>query len=168
MEFTVKIKGAGDVVYRTKGGVEESGLAKFGSAIPNDPNSRPAASLTYRMMFLLPDFLELGPAIIINTRSSIKPAKQLISKIELRPQEHYDQVFMMATTDEKGDEGPYKGYSYQAAGYTTEEEHEFALNAWNKFGKLDWKSNDEQGDGGEGSGGSRNSAPQAGDEKAPF
>lgn len=155
LEFEVKIKGQKDPVkYFTKGSVAESGLANFGTMIPGDPDSRPAASLTYRMMFLFPDHLDLGPAIIINTRSSIRAAKGLISKIEMRPTDHYNQVFTMATTDEKGDEGPYKGYKYSAAGFVTEEEAEISKATYEKYGSLDWKSNDEEGDessaGGEG------------------
>lgn len=157
LEFTVKIKGAGDVTYNTRGSVKESKLADFGSSVPGDPNSRPAASLTYRMMFLFLDFLDWGPAIVINTRSSIRPAKGLISKVELRPQEHFDQVFTMGTTDEKGDEGPYKGYSYTAAGYTTAEEHELTKATYEKYGSLDWKANDELDEASTESGGSSRS-----------
>lgn len=143
MEYTVKLKGIGDVTYRTKGSVAESGLDKFGSSNPNDANSRPAVSLTYRMMFIFPDFIDLGPAIIINTRSSVRAAKQLISKIELRPVDHFAQVYTMGTTDEKGDEGPYKGYSYTASGYASEEEYTAAKAMYEKFDSLDWKANEE-------------------------
>lgn len=170
MEYTVKIRNVGDIKYLTKGNVEESGLMKFGSSVPKDTNSRPAASLTYRFMFWLPDYPELGPAIVINTRSSIKPAKNLITKIEMRPCEHYDGVYVMGTTDEAGDEGPYKGYSYTADGYTTEEEHEISKAMFEKFKVLDWKVNDEHDEGGNAGGGAgaRGSAPKPGDDSVPF
>lgn len=145
LKFEVKIKGVKEtIVYDTKGSVAESRLAEFGTMIPGDPDSRPAASLTYRMMFLFPDHLDLGPAIIINTRSSIRPAKMLLSKIELRPVDHYYQRYTMATTDEKGDEGPYKGYSYRANGLVEDPEMAaLAKSTYEKYGSLDWKANEE-------------------------
>ena len=122
--------------------------------IPGDEKSRPAASLTYRIMFLFPDYLDLSPAIIINTRSSIKPAKQLISKIEMRDVDHYYQMYEMTTTDEKGDEGPYKGYAYRAAGFVEDPELAAKSKAmYDKFKALDWRTNDEDAsDNGEGGG----------------
>lgn len=160
LEFEVKIKGQPKPVkYYTKGNVAESGLAEFGSLIPGDNSSRPAASLTYRMMFYFPDFVDLSPAIIINTRSSIKAAKGLISKIELKPVDHYGQMYVMATTDEKGDEGPYKGYSYTSDGYADEPVYEAAKAMYERFKDADWKAS-EEGDsdaGGTGSAGAATS-----------
>jgi hypothetical protein len=89
-EFTVKPKGSPNpVTYRTKGTVAESGLDKFGTSIPGDANSPPAASLTYNMMWHLVDFPELSPSIIINTRSSVKPMQQLLSRIDSKPVPHF-------------------------------------------------------------------------------
>lgn len=172
LKFEVKIKGQPKPIeYETKGNVAESGLAEFGSMIPGDESSRPAASLTYRMMFLFPDHLDLGPAIIINTRSSIKAAKQLISKIELRDVDVYGQMYEMVTTDEKGDEGPYKGYSYRAAGFVEDVElFNQAKATYQKFKALDWRTNDEDAsDNGEGGGASKKSNVSKEDiEKANF
>lgn len=142
-EFQVKIKGVKDpVTYRTMGNVAESGLADFGSAIPGDPDSRPAASLTYIMLFFLPDYPDISPVVIINTRSSVKPAKLLISKIELKPVDCYGQVYTMSTTDERGDEGMYKGYAYTSDGYATYDEYEAAKALYNKFKDMKWGTND--------------------------
>lgn len=144
LEFKIKLKGVKEeVTWFTDANVEASGLMKFGSMNPNDPDSRPAAATTYRFMFLFPDFLELGPAIIINTRSAIKAARGLISKIELRPQAHYAQQFIMSTTDEVGDEGPYKGYKYVAGGFPSEAAYKAAQEAYEKFKDAEWKTNDE-------------------------
>lgn len=144
LEFKIKIKGVKEeITWNTGDNVEDSGLMKFGSMIPGDPDSRPAAATTYRFMFLFPDFLDLGPAIIINTRSAIKAARGLISKIELRPQAHYAQQYIMSTTDEVGDEGPYKGYKYVAAGFPEEAVYNKAKEIFEMYSKLDWKTNDE-------------------------
>src|SRR4029453_7648118 len=104
-EFTVKPKGSPHpVTYRTKGSVEESGLAKFGSSIPGDPNSPPAASLTYNTLWFLVDHPQLSPIVIINTRSQIKPTQQLYNRIDMRPVAHYAQQWEIGVVQEKGAE----------------------------------------------------------------
>jgi hypothetical protein len=145
MKFEVKLKDAKEpVIYDTKGSVAESRLDQFGTLNPNNPDSRPAASLTYRMLFFFPDYADLSPALVINTRSSIKAAKQLISKIELKPVDHYGQMFTMGTTDEVGDEGPYKGWKYTSAGYV-EDEATYARckELYEAFKGKDWGAADE-------------------------
>lgn len=147
LEFEVKVKGQPKAItYHTKGNVAESGLADFGSSIPGDDNSKPAASLTYHLMVAFPDFIDMSPAIIINTRSSVKPAKNLISKIELRPVDHYAQVYKMGLTKEIGDEGPYYNYQYTADGYVDEDQYAYAKGLYEKYGEADWKPNDEDAD----------------------
>jgi hypothetical protein len=156
LEFEVKIKGVPKPIkYRTMGNVAESKLADFGSLNPDDPKSRPAASLTYRFMFYFPDYADLSPAIVINTRSSIKPGKGLISKVESKPVDHYGQLYVMGTTDEKGDEGPYKGYSYTSDGYADEADYNRAKELYERFKDVEWKASEESDDvpAGGGSGG---------------
>lgn len=125
-EFTVKPKNSPKpVTYKLGKTVHEKtgdtpALSEFGSSIPDDPNSAPAAALTYEWLFLMPDFLDLGPAIVINTRSSVKPAKELINKIDIRPVDHYYGQYLMNVSTEKGDEGPYYNYKYAADGYADE------------------------------------------------
>lgn len=161
-EFTVKLKGSKEpITYYTKGSVAESRLAEFGSSVPGDDNSRPAASLTYRMMFYFPDHPDLSPAIVINTRSSLRPAKALISKIEMKPVDHYGQVYEMGVTDEKGDEGPYKGYKYTSAGYASELDYDAAKAVFQRFEGLEWKSNDEHDDGNASDGSSKGGASES-------
>lgn len=159
MEFTVKPKGSpNEVKYYTRGSVAESGLAEFGSGIPGDPRSAPAASLTYNIMFFMPDFPDLSPAIVINTRSAIKPAKLLQSKIDLRPGQHYSQIYTMKKTDEKGDEGPYFGYGYEANGYVqSEDDYNFYKSIYERFSSdTNWRVNDEHDE-----------APSGGSSSAP-
>lgn len=155
LTFEVKHKGmAQPVRYFTGESVKASGLAEFGSMIPGDPNSPPAASLTYNIMFWFPEYAEMGPAVIINTRSAVRAAKSLISKIELRNVDHYGQVFRIGVTDEQSSEGPYKGYSYTAAGYVTEEQYNITKKLYETFGNAEWRANEEVDEGGGHSGAS--------------
>lgn len=156
LKFKVKHKGMKEEVeYDLKGSVAESGLDQFGSKIPGDKDSPPAASLTYHIMWLFPEFPHLGPAIIINTRSSVKPAKALLSKIDMAPVDHYALQFEIGTKQEKGDEGPYLNYTYTGAGYAEEAHYEQAKTLYEFWDKQDWKVNDEKDEtpSGEGGGG---------------
>lgn len=152
MEFTVKPKNSPhQVTYKLGKTVHEKtgdgpALSEFGSSIPGDPKSPPAAALTYQMLWYFPDFAEMSPAIIINTRSSVKPAQSLISKIEMRPVDARGQVYEIGIVQEKGAEGPFLNYTYKSDGYATEEEFEFANLIYEKFATAEWRANEETGD----------------------
>lgn len=153
-EFEVKPKGSPrKVTWKTAATVAESGLAKFGSSIPDDENSPPAAALTYNLLLYFPDHPELSPAVVINTRSSVRPCKALISKIEMRPVDHFAQVFIMKVTKENGQEGPYNNYKYVADGYADEETYQITKGLYEKFGQADWRASEEDDDTDGGSGG---------------
>jgi len=164
MEFTVKPKGSPhDVKYKLGHTVHDKtgpgpALSEFGSSIPGDPNSPPAAALTYQMLWFFPDHPELSPAIIINTRSSVKPAKGLISKIDLRPVDHYGQRYVIGITQERGDEGPYFNYSYTADGFANEEEYNACRALFERFSSTEWRANDETEDPDKASGGGHGKA----------
>lgn len=150
MSFTVKPKNSphevtyklGDTVHERTG--DGPALSEFGSSIPGDAKSPPAAALTYQLLWYFPDFPELSPALILNTRSSVKPAQNLISKIDLRPVDHYGQKYKIGITQEKGAEGPYFNYLYTSAGYSSEDEYDMAKAMYEKFSKERWKANDEE------------------------
>lgn len=64
--------------------VVKSGLDKWGTQDPENVNSPPAATLFYDYLVLLPNHLDLGPAVLSLTRSQIKNAKKgLNDKIQL-------------------------------------------------------------------------------------
>lgn len=164
MEFTVKPKNSPhNVTYKLGRTVHEKtgdgpALSEFGSSIPGDANSPPAAALTYQMLWFLPDFPELSPVTMINTRSSVKPAKALISRIDLMPVDSYGQVYTVGVVQEKGDEGPYNNYKYTAAGYADEDQYNIAKAIYDKFANLEWRANDEGEDPDKGEGGEHRSA----------
>lgn len=148
-EFTVKPKGSPHpVTYKLGEFVNERvndlpALSEFGSSIPGDPNSPPAAALTYQIIWYFCDYPHLSPAIIINTRSSVKPAKDLLSKIEMRPVDHYYGAYSIGVTKETGDEGDFYNYSYKMDGYATEEEGVRTKQMFEHFKASDWRANDE-------------------------
>lgn len=150
MEFTVKPKNSPhDVTYKLGKTVHEKtgdgpALSEFGSSIPGDPNSAPAAALTYQFLWYLLDYPELSPVIIINTRSSVRPAKALISKIDLRPVDHFAQVYKIGVTAETNDANEaYFNYNYISDGYADEETFAITKALYERFSEADWKANDE-------------------------
>jgi hypothetical protein len=146
-EFTVKPKGSpNSVVYKTWNTVAESGLDQFGSSVPGDPQSLPAASLTYTMLWYLPDFPEYSPSVIINTRSGIKPMQQLLSKIDAKPVAHYAQLYTISVVSMKGAEGPYFGYAYTASGFADEGTVIATKALYDRFAESEWVANDETAD----------------------
>lgn len=144
-QFTVRPKGAvADIVWDTKGSVAESGLDQFGSSIPGDSDSKPAASLTYNMLWYFPEFPDFSPAVMINTRSAVKPAKNLISKLEMSPHDHFAHVIEIGVKKENGDEGDYFNYSYRAAGFVQSEDlYNKIKGLYETFSTEDWRPSDE-------------------------
>ena len=143
-EFRVKPKGSpSEVVYKTADTVAKSGLAEFGTSIPGDPNSPPAASLTYNMLWYLPDYPELSPSVIINTRSSIKPMQQLLSRIDSKPVPHFCQVYDISSVQAKGAEGPYFTFVYTGAGFADEEQAKTCSDLFESYSKGGWIASDE-------------------------
>jgi len=148
-EFVVKPKKAGgkSVTWSTKpgnGSVKESGLLEFGSEIPDDKNSAPAAALQYNMLFWFPDFQDYSPAVVLNTRSQVKKAKGLISRIEMKPVDHFLQMYEMSVIKESNDAGEeFFNYSYIAAGYVDAEQAEITKMLHDRFGGADFRANDE-------------------------
>lgn len=169
-----KVKYILGLTTKSKGPNGEPALSEFGSSIPGDPNSPPAAALTYEFVWYFPEFHEISPAIVLNTRSSVKPAKDLISKIELRPVDHYAQVYNISSikaTNAANEE--FYNYNYAANGYATEQEFKLCKDLFDNFSKINWatadESEDTDGDGldsGSGGGARRSGKPLG--EEIPF
>ena len=124
--FDVKIKGQREpVTWTLKPTVAESGLDKWGSYNPEDPNSPPAATLFYEYLVLLPENLDLGPVVLSLTRSQIrKTRKGLNDKIQLhgsagRPMQAL--MFQAKAFKDSSPEGEYFNFQFTSAGWAGEE-----------------------------------------------
>lgn len=151
-EFTVKPKNsAHNVTYKLGRTVHERtgdgpALSEFGSSVPGDPKSAPAAALTYQMIWYFPDFPDLSPAIIINTRSSVKPGQLLLSKIDLRPVDHYYQKYNIGVRKEGQGADVYFNYVYEADGFADEETAVITKGLFERFSTEKWRANEETAD----------------------
>lgn len=102
--------------WRTKRTVKESGLAEFGSSRPDDPQSPPAASLTFEVLWFLPEYATL--ALTLNTRSGVKPARQLFAMVDAKPVDACFQRYKICAVQNRGPTGEaFYGYKYRGDGY---------------------------------------------------
>jgi hypothetical protein len=161
LEITLKPKdSANSVTYRLGKTVAESGLAEFGTSVPGDQRSTPIASLTYNMLWYFPEFPELSPAVIINTRSGVKPSQELLTKIEAKGIPHYLQVYEIKVVQAKGPKGTYYNYTYHGEGYADAETAKVTHALFKRFEQTQWAASDETGDTPDGpGGGSREQKP---------
>ena len=109
--------------WKTKKTVAESGLDKFGSSRPEDPRSTPAATETNQMLwaFRLPDGRpQLG--VITNSRSGIKPIRELFGMITGKGVDLYFQRFRICAVRVQARPGEYFfSYKYFAEGLVSSE-----------------------------------------------
>lgn len=158
-EFEVKLKTSPKKqVWRTMNNVAESGLAEFGSSVAEDKNSPPAAALTYNWIFYLPEYPELGVAAVVNSRSAIKPAKLLWSKLETGTVAPYYRVYDMSIVEQVANGDKFYNYLFTADGFIEDEQmaavcKQLAID----FEKMAFRVSDESEDteGGEGGGAHR-------------
>lgn len=106
--------------------VAESGLTNWGTFDPEDAQSPPASTLFYDYLVLLPDYPDLGAAVISLSRSMIKRAKKGINdKIEIhrmagRPMSSI--LFSARAVDASNDQGQeYKAWSFRQVGFAPED-----------------------------------------------
>lgn len=112
--------------------VKKSGLDQWGTSDPEDEDSPPAATMFYEYLVLLPDHLDMGPAVLSLTRSQIRKAKKgLNDKIKLhqsagRPMQSL--VFRAAPTDDKNSEGQsFKNFHFTSNGFASEDLYNQAI-----------------------------------------
>lgn len=169
LTFTVKPKKSPhDVTYKLGKTVHDRidgnpALSEFGSSVPGDGNSQPAAALTYEILAYFPDFPELSPAIILNTRSQVKPARDLLTKIEGRPVDHYYGKILAGVVQQKGAEGDFYNFRYQLDGYVDEGTAQITEGLFKKFETLAYRASDEseEGDANSAGGGQHSTNPGA-------
>jgi hypothetical protein len=105
-------------VWDTKRNVKESGLSSFGSSRQDDPNSHPAATLTFEILWYLPQQDQL--VLSLTSRAGIKPTNQLFTWIKAKQSKMatYYQLYKIIGTRLPGPGGEsFFGYKFSGAGY---------------------------------------------------
>lgn len=134
-EWTFKMRNVKDpVTWKIDDlSVRGSGLTEFGTAIPGDPDSKPAATLYYDYLVYLPAYPEVSPVVLSLARSQGRKAKDLNGKIEFRKQPMQAQKFQAGIVTETGAEGEYYNYSFKASGWASEEEFKGCVDLSERF-----------------------------------
>ncbi len=110
------------VIWKLAPTVAESGLAEFGSSVPDDGSSRPAATKQYNMLCYLPDFPEASPCVITLQRSGIKIGRKLISKLKVATANKGIDLFgvqltMSSTLSTNSDDQQYHTFKFDIDGF---------------------------------------------------
>lgn len=155
-KFEVKFsKNPRTYIWVLKPTVAESRLDQFGTQRDDDENSPPAAALTYEMLWLFPNRMDLGPSIILNARGSVKSCQDLLSMIDVKPFDHYRQLYSIGVKSSKGPENNmYFNYDYRGLGYADESDSEIAKSLFKQYQDIAFHASDERTDVSE-NGGSR-------------
>lgn len=147
-EFEVMIKNVGKVKWNTRGSVAESGLAEFGSSVPSDPDSKPAAAETHDFLIKIHGH-DVMPVVMSLSRSKIKPARRLNTIIfsAMEPR----LIKIKAKAVERG-EGGEKFYNlvFSQSGRVENGDDMFDLSE--KFANFVVRDVDDEAEGGEGRG----------------
>lgn len=145
-EFQVKFKANPKTyTWRLAPTVAQSRLDQFGTSRDDDPQSTPAAALTYEILWLFPERMDLGPAIILNSRGSVKTCQNLLSLIDAKPVDHFYQMYSITSVVAKGpDNNTYFNYSYRSLGYTNESDGEIARSMYMQYKDIAFRANDER------------------------
>jgi len=113
--FEVKFKDGPKVTWNTKTYVDENGMDKWGSRIPGDDDSGPAATAHFNYVVVLPDHGNMVAALSLS-RSQVKRAKDLNALFKMGDLPFFARFFEVQTTPEKNDDGDYFNYKFVPAG----------------------------------------------------
>jgi hypothetical protein len=155
-EWSIRMKGIREPVkwVISDPDVTASGLLEFGSSIPGNPDSNPAATKFFDYLVYLPKFDQL--AVISLARSSAKKAKELNTKVGTATQkaDMHGCVFRATPfTDNKGSD-TFFNWRFSANGYVQSQEVYDQVKAYGAaFGtgfRVADEGGEQEGEGGQG------------------
>ncbi len=143
-EWQVKIKNVKNpVTWKTAATVRESGLLEFGTSIPDDPDSNPAATLFYEYLVYLPEFPSCSPCVLSLARTAAKRARDLNGKLEFGGQPIQSRVMRATITKEGDGDQSYFNYAFTYNGYCTEDVFDHCRALGLQYGQ--YRAADEEG-----------------------
>ena len=137
--FEVKFPGNPKVYkWHVKKTVFENKMHKFGSSQDDDPSSKPAATLTYDVLWLID--LPNGQkqlCVFTNARTGVTPTQNFISTTRAVGVDQYFQRYRIVVQRKTGPTGdPYFTYEYQYVGnLQDEEEGKFTRALYDQYAK---------------------------------
>lgn len=82
-KFEINIKNVGKVIWDTKQNVAASKLMEWGSSVPTDPESAPAATMNYEYLCFFEARPDLSPAVYSVNKTALPRAKQFNTALML-------------------------------------------------------------------------------------
>lgn len=168
--FKVKInKKTKEVTWATKPTVAESRLDQWGTYDPDDPNSQPAATLMYNVVAALPEYPEVGPAVVTFQRTGVPPARKFMGKLKLSQAPSFGMQFTLGSESDTNNAGqPYLIPKLTMAGFVQDQAQ---FNAYKElhevFKREGLKVKDLEGAQGEGNVGDTSTGPGGSVNKEP-
>lgn len=134
------------VTWKTANTVEESGLDKFGSSDPDDPNSQPAAVKMWNYVVVLPDFPELGPMVLTMQRGAAGTAKNFSSKLKSIPDApSFGLVFTMRSKLKNTGAGDFYDLDLERTGFVSDkEQYTHYKKLYDQFSEMGVKIHNEE------------------------
>lgn len=127
------------VSWQTKPTVAESGLDKFGSSDPNDPNSQPAATKMWNFVVVLPDHPEMGPMVLTLQRGMADVGRNFSGKLKMSGLPTFGQVYNATVRKENKGSGDFFSLSFnreKILGADDVEEYEYYKSLYQQFSSM--------------------------------
>jgi hypothetical protein len=121
-DFEVQHKDGSVATWRTANTVAKSKLDQWGSFNPSDPKSPPAATHSINVVCLLPEFMDVGPAIFSFMRSGLKIGKKFSSNVKLSTAPAFGRLFTFSSQTVDGAEGPYLEPRFKPSGFVQDKD----------------------------------------------
>lgn len=122
---TVFLKGIKEpVIWDTKDNVMRSGLLNWGTSNPADPNSPPAATMSYEYLCYFPDMADIGPAVLSCNKTGLARARQFNTALGIKANANipaYALMVEMTAAEEKDGNQVWTVPSFKLSGYIPEE-----------------------------------------------
>jgi hypothetical protein len=133
--WEVKLKGVPrPVTWRIKDkNVKASGLAAWGSSNPDDPDSPPAATLSYNIPVMIQGHYDLGPVALSMQRSQVKVAKKLLGRLRMQTIPYYSLAIPLVSCKDQGPEGPFYNLKFGKFSHVSEKEFNTCEALYNSF-----------------------------------
>lgn len=113
--FEDKIGGRIPVKYETKKFIDEDGLGAWGSSIPGDPDSGPAAAEHHNYVVMLPEHQNTMIALSLS-RTAAKKAREFNSLLKMGQVPTYARIYQLSTFIDRSDNNSFANYQF-SGGY---------------------------------------------------
>lgn len=125
-KFDDKVNGQTKVEYVTKVYIDEDGLGAWGSQLPGNAESPPAATEHFNWLFAIPSRGYELVAVTFSRTSAIK-AKELGAMIKMGSAPLFARRFNLGSYMENKNNNTYANYGFRPAGFLTKDGPEFKM-----------------------------------------